>query len=218
MTPFVTGRLAALLDRWRSPASPDPLRRQITGATLLSLVAGGGFSDAALDEARPTLAGMGRGELAALLRGLVDLERRHDPALTAQAGALLKEIGEVLPEAPLLADLHRLFQPPQGPVMRPAVRIDLETLYRACAESRPVIFDYTDLAGEPSHREVLPVEIVHGRNGILLLAWCTLRAAPRKFYAHAMDNLALGHCSFAAQRPELLTAVLEEEMSARYGA
>lgn len=156
-------------------------------------------------------AGLPRAELAAMVRGLAALDGAADGSLSRDGAALLARLTEAMPEAPLLLDLHRLYPDAgEGEAWRREAAVDLDLLHRACHEARPVRFTYTDLRGAVTTRNVLPVELVHPAHGILLLGWCELREAPRKFFVHAMEDLRLGEGDFTARRPSLIRAILDE--------
>lgn len=167
----------------------------------------------ATPEPKPVgLAALSRAELSAMLRGLTDLDDKADATLSAHGQALLAQITEIMPEAPKVLELHQLYPDSiWGDADRPEVRIDMTALHDACYNAQPVSFDYQDLRGNHTTRRVLPIELVHPDHGILLLAWCELRGAHRKFFVHAMDNLRIHDGDFKDRRMGLLDGAIAEQ-------
>jgi predicted DNA-binding transcriptional regulator YafY len=196
----------------RRPAGPGGLsRRDLAAAAAAAMLPGAARAEGGAG----ALAALDRAHLAGIVRGLAGLTQSGDPALVRQADRLLAEIALLLPEAPVLHELHLLFPPGRGGPRRP-LRIDLAALHGACHAARPVSFDYVDLQGAATSRRVLPLELVHPGHGILLLAWCELRGAERKFFVHAMDNLRLHPGDFGTRRLALLQGALAAEFGRRY--
>lgn len=216
----LTDLIARIAGR-KSPATGRPFatgvtRRELAGAATAALLMPG-VASGSLPEVDPAMLGtLDRAQLAAMVRGLANLQASGDGEIARQADALLQRIARVMPEAPVLLDLHLLFGSGRSAtVCRPHSRVDMSALHRACHEARPVSFDYVDLQGNATSRRVLPLELVHPAHGILLLAWCELRQAHRKFFAHSMENLRVHAGDFSDRRLALLQAALNEETARR---
>ncbi|MBV2359500.1 WYL domain-containing protein [Thalassococcus sp. CAU 1522] len=152
-----------------------------------------------------------------LVAGLADMLLRRDPVLSKQAGDMLTELSATMPEAHDLVRLHHHHDGRIGrrSMMRPALRVDLAALHRACAESHAIGFSYKDLNGQETSRRVLPLAIVHPDHGIKLVAWCTLRDAPRTFFVHSMTDMQVDPERFPEKRADLIAAVVSD-IDARY--
>ena len=193
----------------------------VTRRDLAALAAGGVLTAVGPASAAPTvprLAGMDRRGLDMLVRGLAGVEQVADPALSAQAGAMLSEIAEVLPEAPQLFALYRAY--PSGRsgygVRRPEANVNLAVIEAAIDAAEGLHIGYTDLHGNETLREIWPLALVHPDHGIFVMAWCRMRQDYRKFFAHSLAWVEPSGSSFATERPQLLAGLVAQE-TARQG-
>ncbi|MCA6234398.1 MAG: WYL domain-containing protein [Phenylobacterium sp.] len=65
-------------------------------------------------------------------------------------------------------------------------------LEAAIARRLRVSFSYSDQSGFSSRRRVRPLQLVSGRKGVLLIAWCELRRDMRPFRVDRMAALRPG--------------------------
>ena len=192
-----------------SPVGSGLSRRQFAGAALGMAALPGAASGAALD--LPALAALPRGQLALIIRNLAGLNARTDPVLQQDCQRMIADIGQILPEAEKLLELHRLYRPMrQYHTSEAEDARGLSVLHDACLFSRPVSFDYTDLKGQKTSRRVLPIEIVHPATGIQLLAWCEKRQAHRKFFVKEIHGLRVHAGDFSARRADLIQGAIDE--------
>ncbi len=182
----------------------------LIGRRELVRLAGAGVLLPVAARAAPPPAPMTPGDLSAAIRGLAALSRGADPAFAATIEAALDRLEAETPLARKLCALHRDYprnMSDRG--FRPELAVDAALIHGAAHRSRPISFAYRDLAGRETRRRVLPIEVVHPPSGILLLAWCDLRHAHRKFFLHAMSDLAIHDDSFAHRREALIDELLE---------
>lgn len=152
----------------------------------------------------------------AALRGLALASHRQDPVEAAKAEAALTHLEQADPEAALLGRIYQLLD------IRPAAywqedreaeaaACDLAALHSAIRACQPVVFDYTDLAGQSTRRKVLPLVLVHPPQGVKLLAWCQKRGDFRQFFVRSLRNLSLQPGHFGKDRLALLQGLLDKE-------
>lgn len=211
--------MTGLSDHLRRLFAPRPgARFGASGVTRrdLAVVAAGGVLTAVAPAAAALpsrLAGMDRRGLDMLVRGLAGVEQAADPALSAQAAAMLSEIAEVLPEAPQLFALYRAY--PAGrsgyAVRRPEAEVNLAVIERAIDAAEGLHIGYTDLHGHETVREIWPLALVHPDHGIFVMAWCRMRQGYRKFFAHSLAWAEPSGSTFAAERTQLLAGLVAQE-------
>lgn len=151
----------------------------------------------------------------AALRGLARAGDSGDAVLAAKAEATLARLETADPEAALLVRIYRRYDVASwGAWNQPsgydALPETLDLLHRAVAASRAVAFRYTDLDGDMTARNVLPLAIVHPPQGVKLIAWCEKRASNRQFFVRAMEDVSATGRSFGADRLSLLHALASE--------
>ena len=119
-------------------------------------------------------------EAQALVAAVRVAQPRLDLALAEQADAALSKILAVLPAAArVAAESLAVYAPPYGPDT--ATRERLEVL-RVAAESRHKLgFEYTDLKGAVSQRNVRPLGCFFWGEVWTLASWCETRADFRSF-------------------------------------
>lgn len=192
------------------PESTGLSRRQFAGAALGLASLPGAASGAGLDLS--ALAGLPRAQLALIVRNLAMLEPGADPILMQDCQHMISDIATVLPEAPKLLELHRLYPPVRRyNANHGGVSSQLASLHDACIYSRPISFDYTDQKGQQTSRRVLPIEIIHPATGIQLLGWCEKRQAHRKFFISEIRNLKILSGDFSTRRSELIQGAIDEK-------
>lgn len=186
-----------------------PTRRNLFGGIAMGMLLPQPVSAA---EVSQKLQALTRIEPHSLLRGIAVLGQFGDPVIDEDAAALLGLIEGRMPEARLLVALYRKYQSGWlSDLQRDESEAVLILLHQAVADSCPVAFDYTDLAGSRTSRRVLPLALIHPPHGIQLLAWCELRSDYRKFFVGFMSGIAAYGDNFANRRLGLLAGLLERE-------
>lgn len=201
------------------PAEPNlapKLSRRALGVRIAAAAAAVGISGHRA-AAVPAPAPMDPALREAALRGLALAGLRGDPVGAAAARAAVTALADTDPEGALLVRLYRKLD------VRPAAywhegmqpgaagAASLALLHDAIAGCLPVVFDYTDMGGNPSRRAVLPLALVHPPQGVKLLAWCCEREDFRQFFVRAMEGLAAGKGDFSDDRLALLEGLAEKE-------
>lgn len=158
------------------------------------------------------LATLPRAQLAVLLRDIGSSDMQADGALSSERQSMLDEITQIMPEAPDLVRLHRLYRSGEGlATCRPPVQIDLTGLHRACTDARRILLTYRDQAGAITQRSVRPIELVYPGRGIRLIAWCEMRQALRHFAVENMIEMTVLTDGFSADRHSLILAAISEK-------
>ena len=142
-------------------------------------------------------------EIEALVMGLSDIRHLGDAQLTAAAESALAKIAATLPERLQRQALHATHlvyrmgaEVPVGP--------DISALRTACWDERAADLIYTDAKGAKTERRVYPLAIVYLDHGIMLLAWCCLRAEFRQFRLSRIIHFQPTEDSFRPRRVTLL--------------
>lgn len=182
-------------------------RRNLFGGLALGILMPRPLSAA---EVAQRLDQMDASTLYVLLRGMILLERLNDPFLNDEIAALLRDIGQRMPHAPLLIMLYRALGDrgahPSGVGQEPDLPVILHT---ATADAVAIRFDYVDLQDQRTTRTVYPLAMIHPAGGAQLLAWCTLRSDYRTFFATSMAAISRTSESFGTRRTTLLRGLLE---------
>lgn len=137
------------------------LTRRALGARLAGAVLAGGFGGGATVAAVPAPDPDLRD---AALRGLALAQHRGDPVTAAAARAAVARLAATDPEAAILTRLYQLLDVRPAAYWQeaalnepPAKAEDLEVLHGAIRACQPVAFDYTDMGGTVTSRQVLPL-------------------------------------------------------------
>lgn len=80
----------------------------------------------------------------------------------------------------------------------------MAALRRATWDEEVVAFDYEDVRGAATSREVKPLGIVFLQDTNMLMAWCLLRQDYRVFRLDRMENLTRTGDSFRPNRVAML--------------
>ena len=202
----------------RTQTAKETLTRRALGTRLAGAAAVIGFGQGATAHAAATPAAVPMLDpdlRDAALRGLALAGHRGDPVTAAAARATLARLAESDPEAALLGQIYQLLDvrpAASSPTdMPPAAVADLAVLHAAIRATQPVAFQYTDLSGNPSTRNVLPLVLVHPPQGVKLLAWCQERQDFRQFFVRAMQGVTAQPGDFGQGRLALLEGLLEKE-------
>ncbi|QIE45448.1 WYL domain-containing protein [Pseudohalocynthiibacter aestuariivivens] len=148
-------------------------------------------------------------ELEALVLGLREVQQVGDPALAEAAGAALSKMRARLPPGQAHRLQHAVLSAHRYAPM-PEPGIDVRVLRQAAWDERTVRFDYCDVEGRATTRNVDPLSIVYMQASHCLLAWCHLRRAFRAFRLDRMDGLEVLETSFRPRRVPLLRECLAE--------
>lgn len=148
-------------------------------------------------------------EIEALVLGLGEVIEVGDPALAAAARDARAKLKATLPNRMAShlenAVLHaHKFRP------RPEISIDPAVVRQAAWEELAIDISYSDVNGAASARRVLPLQIMYFDDTLALMAFCTLRDAPRVFRLDRISEVALTNQSFRPRRVPLLRDMLED--------
>ena len=118
-------------------------------------------------------------EVEAVTIGLALLDRTRDDSLRRAAIRVREKLADVIPlQAGVIAELP----------LRTSAWSDIPTsdtdcglIRRAIREERKLRFDYRDASAQPTTRTVMPLTLTYWIDGIVLGAWCELRADYRHF-------------------------------------
>ena len=176
----------------------DTLR---AGGALIDGAAGLGYSlteDPALPPQMFT-----RLEVEALVLGLAEVRLAGDPALAKAAEAALAKITATLPERVQRQAIHAVQQTYRFEKRPPAPQ-SLALIREACWDERALDITYKDRDGTITNRRVWPLSVVFLDRTLMLLAFCTLRQAFRRFHLASMREITLTSESFRPRRVPLL--------------
>jgi len=191
------------------PEQTEVSRRNLFGGIALAILAPAPLSAA---QVANKLAVLDQVTLHNLLRGLVLLEGFGDPVIDDDAEALLEQITQHIPHAPLLIELYRFHRRSGADIPFRAEHDGvLDVLHHAVAHAQPVSFDYVDLDENETRRNVHPLALVHFQHGIQLFAWCNLRDDYRRFFVREMSSVERQKGTFALRSVELLQGLLASE-------
>lgn len=189
--------------------SPRTVHRDIDALRGLGAVIDGeaGFGFTLIEDATLPPLGFTDDELEALVLGLREVEQIGDPDLSTAASQALRKLQGRLPQS----QSHRLshavlaatrFDRP----VRPSIEVG--GLRRATWDEQIVAFDYTDVHGAATKRQVKPLSIVYMDRASVLIAWCLLREDFRVFRLDRMQELVITDQSFRPGRVPLLREAL----------
>lgn len=214
-----TARLFQLMQALRSLPSPvtaerladetnvsiRTMYRDIDSLRGLGAVIDGeaGFGYTLIEDATLPPLGFEDEELEALVLGLREVMAVGDPSLAKGAESALAKLGARLPEGQSRRLKHAVlsaqsWNPPPKP------NVDAGTLRRATWDERRIRFEYSDVKGAKSCREVYPLSIVFMQSSHCLVGWCHLRNDFRVFRLDRMGALEVLDESFRPRRVSLL--------------
>lgn len=204
--PATAAQLADML-----AVTPRTIYRDIDALRGLGAVIDGaaGFGYTLVEDAALPPLSFENDELEALVLGLREVEAVGDPVLARAAGNAMTKLRARLPasQAPRLEHAvltaHRYY-----PLPEPG--IDVTQLRQATWDERTISFDYTDVKGAETTREVDPLSVVYMQASHCLLAWCHLREDFRAFRLDRMSGLSLTGTSFRPRRVPLLRECLAQ--------
>ena len=199
----------------RTPTPPHTLTRRALGTRFAGAAAAVGFGQgASASGATNPIAVLDPDLRDAALRGLALAGYSGDPVMAAAANAALARLAETDPEAGLLGRIYQMldvrpadYWPDDVPA---AAEADLAILHAAIRASQPVAFSYTDLDGNKTTRNVLPLALVHPPQGVKLLAWCAARQDFRQFFVRSMQGPTPQPGDFSSDRMALLEGLLDK--------
>jgi predicted DNA-binding transcriptional regulator YafY len=148
-------------------------------------------------------------EIEALVLGLAEVRHMGDPALADAAAAVLGKVAATLPSLSQQHLLHAVSQ-----VHRIAERYpplpDMQLLRDGCWREQALDIQYTDKAGLVTDRRIWPLAVMYLEHVLVVLAWCCLRQAFRKFRAERISQVAASGENFRPRRARLLRTYLAE--------
>ncbi|WP_127113101.1 helix-turn-helix transcriptional regulator [Shimia sediminis] len=162
-----------------------------------------GFGFTLIEDASLPPLGFDEEEIEALVVGLREVMAVGDPALADAANNAMSKLRARLPSK----QAHRLEHAVLTAVRfarPPMPGIDARALRKATWEERTIRFDYEDVNGAATVRNVDPLSIVFMQASHCLMAWCHLRQDYRVFRLDRMKNLELTTESFRPRRVPML--------------
>lgn len=198
--PATASKLADALE-----VSPRTVYRDIDTLRSLGAVIDGeaGFGYTLIEDATLPPLSFTSDELEALVLGLREVGQVGDPALAEAAEAALAKLRGRLPAAQAHRLEHAVLTARRFSSM-PEPGIDVGVLRQATWDERTIRFDYADVEGRKTQRDVDPLSIVFMQASHCLLAWCHLRKDFRAFRLDRMRGLEITGASFRPRRVPLL--------------
>lgn len=148
-------------------------------------------------------------EIEALALGLAEVLHMGDPALAEAATSVLAKVSATLPDRGEQYLFHAVSH-----VLRLETRYpptpNLNTIRQGCWREEAVTIRYADKTGAATQRTILPLAVVYLDRKLMVLAWCCLREAFRKFQADRISAAHLIETSFRPRRVTLLRTYLAE--------
>lgn len=196
--------------------SPRTVYRDVETLRSLGAVIDGesGFGYTLIEDAAMPPLSFDTDELEALVLGLREVGEVGDPALAKAAAGALSKLRARLPAAQAHRLEHAVLTARRFAPM-PEPGIDVVALRRATWDEKRIRFDYSDVQGRATTREVDPLSIVYMQASHCLLAFCQLRKDFRAFRLDRMRNFEVTAVSFRPRRVPLLRdymARLKEEI------
>jgi len=203
--PATASRLAETLE-----VSPRTVYRDIETLRSLGAVIDGeaGFGYTLIEDATLPPLSFTSDELEALVLGLREVGQVGDPALAEAAESALAKLRGRLPAGQAHRLEHAVLTARRfSPMPEPGV--DVVALRQATWDERTIRFDYADVEGRKTQRDVDPLSIVYMQASHCLLAWCHLREDFRAFRLDRMRDLQMTGASFRPRRVPLLRSYLK---------
>lgn len=145
----------------------------------------------------------GNDELEALVLGLREVEEIGDTVLSGAATSALAKLKSRLPEAQSARLKHAVLTVKRFR-KRPKIIVDVAAIRKAAWEENEIRFDYIDVHGETTSRQVRPLSITCLEQNTCLISWCLLRQDTRVFRLDRMTALDVTAISFRPKRVALL--------------
>lgn len=150
-----------------------------------------------------------RMEIEALALGRAEVLHMGDPALVKAATAVMAKVAATLPDEGEQNLFHAVSQ-----VYRLETRYppspNLNTIRQGCWREEAVAIRYADKSGAVTERTIFPFAIAYLDRKLMVLAWCCLRKAFRKFQADRVSGAELAGESFRPRRVSMLRTYLAE--------
>ncbi len=127
-------------------------------------------------------------EIEAIVVGLGLLARTGDVGLQTAARRANAKIAEILPETRRDEAAGKQFSVSNWGADPPEL-VDMATVRQALREYRVLRIVYSDEAGTPSERTILPIALVYYVQVAVLAAWCRLRKDFRHFRIDRIQEL-----------------------------
>ena len=134
-------------------------------------------------------------EVEALVVALSLLPRIGDAGLEAAAETILAKIKDVIPRSifgPLSTD--SLYAKSQ--ITYSTEKIYIPVIRQAIREERKLVIDYIDAAGDKSARVIMPIALIYDVEFHMIVAWCELRNAFRRFRSDRIQSCQITASSF----------------------
>ena len=143
-------------------------------------------------------------ELEAIVIGLALLDRTRDDGLRQAATGVRGKLADVVPRHVGAVDEVPLRTSAWSGI--PPSDTDCGLVRRAIREERKLRFDYRDAAARSTARTVMPLALTYWIDGIVLGAWCELRADYRHFRVDRMNSCLLNGETFIGEGQRLRRA------------
>ena len=191
--------------------TPRTVYRDIEALRGLGAVIDGaaGFGYTLVEDASLPPLSFDSDELEALVLGLREVGEVGDPAIAQAAERALSKLRARLPASQAHRLQHAVLTARRF-VPLPEPGIDVTMLRRAAWDERTIHFDYTDVEGRKTSRDVDPLTVVYMQASSCLLAWCRLREDFRAFRLDRMKNLVVTEASFRPRRVAMLRDCLAQ--------
>ncbi len=148
-------------------------------------------------------------EIEALVLGMAEVRQIGDRELAKAAESVLAKVLATLPSVGQQRLTHAVSKVHRFEMRYPSSP-HLSVLREACWEELELTIGYQDEGRRVSERTVRPLAIVYVDHSMVLLAWCCLREAFRKFRVDRLTRVVTTGESFRPKRAALLRACLAE--------
>lgn len=143
-------------------------------------------------------------ELEAVAVGLALLDRTRDNGLRQAAARVRRKLADVVPPQAGAIDEVPLRTSSWSNI--PASDTDCGLVRRAIREERKLCFNYQNVCAQSTTRTVMPLMLTYWIDGIVLGAWCELRADYRHFRIDRMNACAFSDEVFVGEGQRLRQA------------
>lgn len=185
--------------------TPRTIYRDIEALRGLGAVIDGaaGFGYTLIEDTSLPPLGFDADELEALVLGLREVGEVGDPVLARAAERALSKLRARLPASQAHRLKHAVLTARRFTRL-PEPGVDATVLRQATWDERTIRFDYTDVEGRQTSRDVDPLTVVYLQASRCLLGWCHLRSDYRAFRLDRMRELVVTEASFRPRRVAML--------------
>jgi predicted DNA-binding transcriptional regulator YafY len=144
-----------------------------------------------------------REEIEVIALGLAKVKVMGNPAMSANAEAVLSKIAATLPDdhgRQLLHAISHVYRPDR----RMQVQASLDVVREACWHEHALDIAYADRGGTLTNRTIYPLAIMYTDHTLTALAWCCWRKDYRMFRLDRLRDARKGSQSFRPRRVTML--------------